>query len=1005
MLKKIGFVLILLCGLNTYAQQHTDEDITDEKYADALALFHQKSYAASRYMFDELLKTNQDQLFKMEVAYYKTLTSYYLKLEQLDEEVDRFKAKYPKSIFNQQLEFYKATALFEDQDYSTALDLYDGIDPKSINKSELTHYYFNYAYSLFISGAIDKAKTNFEKARTDRLYDSKARFYLGYIAYEKNELTLAKSLFSDPFDDESLTVKSAYFKADISFRESNYQKAIEAALNYLPSATKSERSLLNKIVAESYFQMEDYSKAIPYYEAYKQLATNWSTLDSYHLGFCYFEQNDYQKAISIFNTIVGGNDELAQNAYYQLGACYMQLDKKSEALTAFRASFQLGYSKTLNEEAQYQYSKLSFDIGNPFEAAVSALGRFVTAFPRSSHLVEIKSLLIEAYVQTSDFEAALDMIEKQPQLASNTVLQQVTYLKAMDLIKLSAYETAIDYLDRSYSANSKSKLAARSLFWKAECLLELDRDQLALQELISLQKHPRRSAIEEVFEMDYLRAYAYFKMKRFKEAIPSFKKYLSNVKRSEPTYTDALLKLADSYYVSKDFNNAISTYGTVVLYPSAPRDYAAFKAAMSYGYLQQNNKKISLLKEWLNEYTTSSLRDEVSYNLAITYASEGQNDLAISTYDKLVLQHPQSPLVAVSKLRKGLLLYTKGLNTQALELFVDLTVDFPRTEEAVQGVAAAKRIYMEQGDLETYSNWVKGLDYISETEESLDKSSFDAAKQLLLASNTDRAIKAYEYYVETYPKGRYQLESRFDLAKLYLKTDLKNKALPLFTIVAKQASMFREEALVEKISLLIELNGLDSAVEDLKTLESIANRIQNEHFASSNLMRAYYQQKKVKLAKTYAKKLLAIDGLEKRLESDALLILARSSFELGELEESKSAYAIIAENASGETAAEALYFEAYFNNKDKDYQQSNEKIQQLAKDYPAYKEWAAKGLLLMAENFIGLEDAFQANYILSSVVKNFTQYPVIVNEASLLLKELDSSKENQESQIQKDSIQ
>lgn len=494
-------------------------------------------------------------------------------------------------------------------------------------------------------------------------------------------------------------------------------------------------------------------------------------------------------------------------------------------------------------------------------------------------------------------------------------------------------------------------------------------------------------------------------MKRFKEAIPSFKNYLSNANRSAPTYTDALVKLADSYYVSKDFNNAISSYSTVVLYPSAPRDYAAFKAAMSYGYLQNNTKKIDLLKQWLKDYSNSTLRDEVSYNLGVTYASEGQNDLAISTFDKLVIQHPQSPLVAVSKLRKGLLLYTNGSNNQALELFVGLTKDFPRTEEAVQAVAAAKRIYMEMGDLETYANWVKGLDYISESEESLDKSSFDAAKQLLLASKTERAIKAYEYYVETYPKGRYQLESRFDLAKLYLKTDFKNKALPLFTMVAKQASMFREEALLEKISLLIELNGISSAVEDLKEMESIANRIQNEHFAISNLMRAYYEQKEIALAKTYAKKLLAVEGLEKRLESDALLILARSSFELGALQESKSAYAIVSENANGETAAEALYFNAYFYHQESNFDKSNETIQKLAKEYPAYKLWAAKGLVLMAKNFIGLEDAFQANYILNSIVANFTQFPEIVDEASNLLKKTQVSEVVSENQIEKDSIQ
>ncbi len=87
------------------------------------------------------------------------------------------------------------------------------------------------------------------------------------------------------------------------------------------------------------------------------------------------------------------------------------------------------------------------------------------------------------------------------------------------------------------------------------------------------------------------------------------------------------------------------------------------------------------------------------------------------------------------------------------------------------------------------------------------------------------------------------------------------------------------------------------------------------------------------------------------------------------------------------------------------FDKSNETIQKLAKEYPAYKLWAAKGLVLMAKNFIGLEDAFQANYILNSIVKNFTQFPEIVDEASNLLKKTQVSEVVSENQIEKDSIQ
>jgi hypothetical protein len=53
----------------------------------------------------------------------------------------------------------------------------------------------------------------------------------------------------------------------------------------------------------------------------------------------------------------------------------------------------------------------------------------------------------------------------------------------------------------------------------------------------------------------------------------------------------------------------------------------------------------------------------------------------------------------------------------------------------------------------------------------------------------------------------------------------------------------------------------------------------------------------------------------------------------------------------------------------------------LAKDYSGYKYFGAKGLVVMAKNFYGLKDSFQATYILESVIKNFTDYPDVVAEA------------------------
>ena len=79
--------------------------------------------------------------------------------------------------------------------------------------------------------------------------------------------------------------------------------------------------------------------------------------------------------------------------------------------------------------------------------------------------------------------------------------------------------------------------------------------------------------------------------------------------------------------------------------------------------------------------------------------------------------------------------------------------------------------------------------------------------------------------------------------------------------------------------------------------------------------------------------------------------------------------------------AEALYYDAYFENKDGSYRVSNKVVQKIASSYSSYKYWGGKALIIMAKNNYALNDSFQATYILESVIKNFAQFDTIVKDA------------------------
>ena len=146
-------------------------------------------------------------------------------------------------------------------------------------------------------------------------------------------------------------------------------------------------------------------------------------------------------------------------------------------------------------------------------------------------------------------------------------------------------------------------------------------------------------------------------------------------------------------------------------------------------------------------------------------------------------------------------------------------------------------------------------------------------------------------------------------------------------------------------------------------------------------MKGYYGQKNYEQTLTYAEKVLSAPKIDNRIRSDAQIMIARSAIETGDEPLAESAFAEVKKIASGETAAEAWYYDAYFKNKNQDFEASNTSVQKLAKDYASYKEWGGKGLVLMAKNFYALGDAFQATYILESVIENFSEFNDIVAEA------------------------
>ena len=155
-------------------------------------------------------------------------------------------------------------------------------------------------------------------------------------------------------------------------------------------------------------------------------------------------------------------------------------------------------------------------------------------------------------------------------------------------------------------------------------------------------------------------------------------------------------------------------------------------------------------------------------------------------------------------------------------------------------------------------------------------------------------------------------------------------------------------------------------------------------------MKGNYFLKNYDDAVAYAETVLQNEKLEDKIRSDAEIIIARSAFETEEFDKARDGFKKVEQFATGELKAEAIYYDAYFLNKEGSYKLSNISVQKLASSFSSYAYWAGKGLVIMAKNFYELEDAYQATYILESVIEKFSDFQEITDDAKQELNKIKS---------------
>ncbi|WP_310556533.1 tetratricopeptide repeat protein [Flavobacterium sp.] len=982
----LSLLLFSLFGISqVFAQQSAIYTNDLANYNKALTLYNNKQYQSAQIIFDKVKQQNSNLEIQSDCAYYSANCAIRLNQNNADEAMENFVKNYPTST-KQNLAYSEvATYYFEQGKYAQAVEWFDKVDESTLTSSEMERFSFYKAYSFFNAGKKKEAREYFNKVVNSQEYGSQAKYYLGFLAYEGDDYKEASKYFDQVSGEEKYKEKLSYFQADMNFKLGKFDQAIKLGQAAMFGSNAIEKSELNKIIGESYFNLKKYNEAIPFLKEYKGKKGKWNNTDFYQLGYAYYKQNDFENAIAQFNKIIGGKDAVAQNAYYHLGESYLKTDKKPQALNAFKNASEMTFDLKIQEDAYLNYARLSYDIGNSYQSVPDVLSGFMTKYTASPNKTEIENLLINSFITSKNYAGALILLEKNKAPANKLTYQKVTFYRGLELFTDGNYKEALSLFKKSIAEQKDAKFTARATFWKGETEFVQEDYTNAVLSYKQFIGFAESKNTPEFVNINYNIAYSHFKMKEYEQAGNFFQKYIDVSKDDKIRLTDAYLRLGDSRFVTTKYFPAMEAYNKAIDLKSIDADYAAYQKAMSYGFVSKNDKKISDFNLFLKNFPKSGYRDDALFELANTYTAENETASAIKTYDQLITEFKGGSYTSKAILRQGLIYYNGDKDDLALAKFKKVVAEFPKSDEAIEAVKTARLIYVDKGQVDEYATWVKSLDFVEVTDADLDNDTYEAAEKQYLQGNTKEAIKNLSSYVKGFPKGIHSLKANFFLAESYYKEESANSIPSYEFIISKARSQYTEQALSRLSQIYLKNTNYAKAIPVLVRLETESEFPQNKTYAQANLMKSYYNEKDYANAVIYADKVLQNPKTEDKVKSDAQIIIARSAIKVNDEIKAKEAYAKLQKIAKGELAAEALYYDAYFKNKDSKFEDSNKVIQKLSKDYSGYKYFGAKGLVVMAKNFYGLKDSFQATYILESVISNFKDFQDVVDEAQVQL--------------------
>ncbi len=942
-----------------------------QPFANGQGLFDRELFANAQSLLLDQLESSQG--LQAEFVAYTAVRS---ALELLNPDAERmamnFESQFPESRLLRPLQLHTANHFFINRKFSKAREWFEKADADGYSGQTQDEIAFKTAYSHFAEGHYAQAKPLFQKVQNSSgNYKASAIYYTSFIDYNDSNYVQAGAGFEKLNNDPQFGQVVPYYLAQIYYKTERYNELMEVANSILKREEVVRRDEIERLLADTYYRKANYAEAAIHFERFKEYGGTFRREDHYQLGYAYYQTARYAEAIQSFNRITQADGPLSQDAWYHLGDCYLRTGDKNKALTAFEAASRLDASPDMKKQSRYLYAKLNYELQGPFDPPAKVIVAFAKDYPNTSETKYLNKLLADIYIREKNYERALEAIREAgtQSIEMKSAYQKVSYFRGIELFNAAKYKEAIAVWNDSRQFAINPQWLALSYYWTGEAHYRLGAFKEALENYETFRASSGASGTDQYIKVLYDLGHVQLKLKQYANSITNFKNFIAAYKTEDARRSDARLRAADAHFVGSAYAQALELYKEALRFNSKEGDYALLQKGMCEGLLGREDDKISSLSKLERDFPNSNYLAEASFEKASSLLRLDKNTDALNAFEAFRIKHQNHPLARQALLNEGLVLRNLDRQAEAVSKLKKVVEDYPSTREAKEAISFARLVYADMGQLDAYIEWVQKIDFANVKEAQLDSTLYNSGYEYYALGDCSKSVTEFGHYLKRFPKGLFVLNAHYFRAACLEKSgDLQAAQThwqQLFNLGNHEYSA--ESAF--KLGLWAFNKSDFSAANNYFNAPAMQNNERLVRDSRIYRLRMAEQAQNNSLILSLAEAILLDDKSAPEHKTEALLQRARTFMVLNNGAAAKADFEILYQNPKDVSAAEAGFNLAKIAFEAGQFAQSIEQIYAYMERTPGFVQWREQGLALLFENFLAINDYFQARYTLEHLEK------------------------------------